>query len=537
MDESLNLSHIVEQNLLFYKGEFIMDHGILSLVPPLLALIMVIVTRKVLLSLGIGIIVGALMVNQTSETMINDSISQILTLVVEIFYVDGGVNTWELFILLFLLLLGIIATMVTITGGSLAFGEWALSKVKTRIGAQFVSTFLGLIIFIDDYFNSLTVGNISRPFTDRHKVSRAKLAYIVDSTSAPICVISPVSSWGAYIITIIAGIFVTHGVTQYGPLQAFIYMIPMNFYAIFAVLLVFAVAYFKLDIGPMRTHELRAINTGVLLDPSKEEAPGDSSNLTPLAEGKMKDLIYPIVVLFGATILFMLITGAQGTEGNVTILSIFENTDVARSLLYGGIISSLVALVIAIMRKIRTKDIAKGVIVGIKSMLPAVYILIFAWVIIGIIADLGTGAYLASLVDEHIHLGFLPVLLFLLACIMSLSTGTSWGTFGIMLPIAAEIATTTNVELLLPVMAAVLAGAIFGDHCSPISDTTILSSAGTGSHVIDHVITQLPYTIIVAFIATIGYLVLGFTQSVLLALLAAATLFVVIIIIIKFLIK
>lgn len=531
-------NHIVKQKRLsFYKGEVNMDHGFLSLIPPLLALFMVIITRRVLLSLGVGIIVGALMVNQTSETIINDSMMQILTYAVEIFYVDGAVNTWEFFIILFLLLLGIIATMVTITGGSQAFGEWALSKVKTRVGAQFVSTFLGLVIFIDDYFNSLTVGNVSRPFTDRHRVSRAKLAYIVDSTSAPICVISPVSSWGAYIITILAGIFATHGVTQYGPLQAFIYMIPMNYYAIFAFLLVLAVAYFKLDIGPMRTHELRAIKTGELVDPEKGEAAGDTSKINVLVDGKIGDLVYPIAVLFGVTILFMFITGIQGTEGKVTILTIFENTDVARSLLYGGSISVIVAIIIAAIRRVKAKDIVKGVFVGIRSMLPAVNILIFAWVIIGIIDDLGTGTYLASLVDEHINLGFLPVLLFLIACIMALSTGTSWGTFGIMLPIAAEIATTTDVDLLLPVMAAVLAGAIFGDHVSPISDTTILSSAGTGSHLIDHVITQLPYAIIVAVIAAIGYLILGFTQSIFLSLLATLAIFALFILLIKLFIK
>lgn len=514
-----------------------MDHGVLSLIPPFLALIMVLVTRKVLLSLGVGIIVGALMVNQTSSTMINDTISQILTLLVEIFYVDGGVNTWEFYIILFLLLLGIIAAFISITGGSQAFGELALSKVKTRVGAQFAAGFLGIILFIDDYFNALTVGNVSRPFTDRHKVSRAKLAYIVDSTSAPICVVAPMSSWGAYIITILGGILVTYGVTDYSAIQAFVMMAPMNFYAIIAVLLVFATVYFKLDFGPMRTHEQRAMETGELVDVTKGPAPGDTQDLEPTGKGKVGDLVWPIAVLIVTTIIFMIVTGVQGTDGKVSLLSIFENTDVARALLYGGSISALLSLGIAVKRKVPGKLIIKGTWSGIKSMLPAVYILIFSWIIIGIISDLGTGQYLAGLVDEHIHLGFLPFLLFILAGIMALSTGTSWGTFGIMLPIAAEIAAATNIELLLPVMAAVLAGAVFGDHCSPISDTTILSSAGTGSHVIDHVVTQLPYTLTAAAIAGVGFLVLGLTTSIILSLLATLLVFALVIAVMKVAIK
>ncbi|WP_088032682.1 Na+/H+ antiporter NhaC family protein [Evansella clarkii] len=511
-----------------------MEHGVLSLLPPILALVMVIITRRVLLSLGIGIIVGALMVNQGEEAFINETLSQILSIVTGIFWSDGGVNTWEFYIILFLLILGVIAALITLTGGSRAFGEWALNRVKTRIGAQFVSAFLGIIIFIDDYFNSLTVGNVSRPLTDRHKISRAKLAYIVDSTAAPMCVIAPLSSWGAYIITIIGGILITHGVTQYEALQAFLLIAPMNFYAIFAILLVFAVAYFKLDLGPMRTHEMRALETGELTDKAKGPVPGDAEDTKPAVEGRTGDLIWPIVTLIAATVVFMIVTGIQGTEGQAGLLATFENTDVAASLLYGGLIALIVTIAIAFMRRLHINKIGSGIFAGIKSMLPAIYILIFAWTIIEIIGELGTGEYLAGVVNEHIQIGYLPVLVFLLAGFMAFSTGTSWGTFGIMLPIAGDMAAATDISLLLPVMAAVLAGAIFGDHCSPISDTTILSSAGAGSHHIDHVLTQLPYALITALISSAGFLVLGFSGSLLLALLTAAAAFVLITAALKF---
>lgn len=487
-----------------------MEYGILSLLPPLLALILVILTKRVLISLGVGIVVGALMVNQS----ISEAISQIFTIVSGIFISDGAVNSWEFYIILFLLILGMIASLITITGGSRAFGEWALTKVKSPIAAQFVAGFLGIIIFIDDYFNSLTVGNVSRPFTDRHRISRAKLAYIVDSTAAPICVISPVSSWGAYIITIIGGILVTHGVTQYEALQAFLLIAPMNFYAIFAILLVFAVAYFKLDFGLMRTHEKRAQETGELVDLKKGPVPGESENTHPVADGKVSDLILPIVTLIIATVFFMIFTGIRATEGQLSLLATFENTDVAAALLYGGLISLIITIAIAFLRRLPVKHLGVGLWAGVKSMLPAIYILIFAWTIIEIIGELGTGEYLASLVNEHIHLGFLPALLFIVAGFMAFSTGTSWGTFAIMLPIAGEIAAVTDITLMLPVLAAVLAGAIFGDHCSPISDTTILSSTGAGSHHIDHVLTQLPYALIVGFISIISFLALGFSGSV-----------------------
>ncbi|MED3645297.1 Na+/H+ antiporter NhaC family protein [Halalkalibacterium halodurans] len=505
-----------------------MEGSIWSLIPPLLALVMVILTRRVLLSLGIGIIVGAIMLN---DFAILESIKHVAELVGAIFVTEGAINDWELFIIFFLLLLGMMAALMTRSGGTRAFGEWAVRKVKTRVGAQLLAFWLGIIVFIDDYFNSLTVGNVSRPLTDRHRVSRAKLAYIVDSTSAPICVISPISSWGAYIITIIAGILATHGVTQYGGLQAFVMMVPMNLYAIVAIGLVFAVAWYNLDVGAMKIHETKAVETGELLDAAKGPAPGEQDQVKVVKQGRVSDLILPIVALVIGTVTFMITTGIQGTEGTVTILSIFENTDVARALVYGGLIGFIVALVLNLVKG--ANGLGGSLWAGIKSMLPAIYILIFAWTLIGIIDGLGTGGYLASLVDGRIPPMLLPAILFLIAGVTAFSTGTSWGTFGILLPIAGEMAAVIDVTMILPMLAAVLAGAIFGDHCSPISDTTILSSTGAGSHHIDHVITQLPYAILSAVISFIAFLALGMTNSVLIGLAVAIGLLVLSVIILK----
>ncbi|RBW71278.1 Na+/H+ antiporter NhaC family protein [Bacillus taeanensis] len=507
-----------------------MEHSALSLIPPILALIMVMVTRKVLLSLGIGIIVGALMINQYS---VGDSALQIYEIVKGIIISDGSLNTWNIYIIFFLLLLGMITSLISMAGGSRAFGEWAMKRVKTRVGAQLITILLGIIIFIDDYFNSLAVGNVSRPLTDRHRVSRAKLAYLIDSTAAPICIISPISSWGAYIIAIIGGLLATHGVTEISALSAFMTMIPMNLYAIIAMILVVAAALYNINLGSMKTHEERAVKTGEVLDPQKGEVPGETSDLPESSNGKVRDLVLPILALIAATVAFMMITGAQNTEGTATILSIFENTDVAASLLYGGLVGLAVTIVIFLTKGMSAGSFGKGLWSGIKSMLPAIYILFFAWTLIEIISGLGTGKYLAGLVNEHINIAYLPFLLFIIAGFMAFATGTSWGTFGIMLPIAADIAAAADITMLLPVMAAVLAGSVFGDHCSPISDTTILSSTGAGSHHIDHVMTQLPYTAAAAVISAIGYLVLGFTGSVLAALLSALVLLTIFIFITK----
>ncbi|SDK07490.1 Na+/H+ antiporter NhaC family protein [Sediminibacillus albus] len=494
-----------------------MEGTIYSLIPALLMLILVIATRKVLLSLGAGVIVGAFMLHDYN---LLSALQEIWFVFRTIFVAEGALNSGNLYLLGFLILLGITTAFLTASGGSQAFGEWAIHKIKTRKGAQLMPSVLGLIIFIDDYFNSLAVGQIARPLTDRHNISRAKLAYFIDSTSAPITVISPISSWGAYIIGTLGSILAANEITEYAPLQAFVSMIPLNLYAFAAILLVFLVALFRLDIGPMQKHEKRALETGQLTDPERGDVPGDlDESIRANSDGKIYHLAVPIISLIVGTVAAMIVTGINNTEGEAGILDIFANTDVNISLFLGGILAVAVALLLYLIQQQPKTKTGRVLWEGTKAMLPAIYILVLAWMIGSIIDSLGTGEYLANLVQEaSLNPAFLPFLIFIVASFMALATGTSWGTFGIMLPIAGEITAMTDVNLVLPALAAVLAGSVFGDHCSPISDTSILSSTGAGSNHIDHVLTQLPYALIGAAASGIGYLILGITGQTLTAL-------------------
>lgn len=498
-----------------------MTNTIFSLIPPFIALLMVILTRKVLLSLGVGTLSAAFIL---ADLNISETVKIIYEAVVGIFVSEGALNTWNVYIIIFLLLLGVITAFISITGGSRAFGDWAMKRVKTRAGAQLVGAILGMVIFIDDYFNALAVGQITRPITDRQKVSRAKLAYIIDSTSAPVCVVSPISSWGAYIIALIGSILATHQITEYTPFSAFIQMIPMNLYVWVTIIVIFFVIFREMNIGQMKVHEDRAVLTGEVFDP-KKTIPGELKEDLPISKkGTVGDLVWPIIALVVGTVGTMFWTGSQAVEGEASVLAIFENTDVPTSLLYGGLLGFVIAAISFLRQAIIKKDVSGsafflGVKEGMKSMLPAVYILLFAWVFSGLIGQLETGTYLAGLVENSsINTAFIPFILFAVTGIMAFATGTSWGSFGILLPIAGDIAVATDVSLLLPAMAAVLAGAVFGDHCSPISDTTILSSTGAGSNHMDHVLTQLPYALISAGVAAIGYLVIGLTGSMIWAL-------------------
>ncbi|MFJ7827508.1 Na+/H+ antiporter NhaC family protein [Psychrobacillus sp. NPDC096623] len=493
-----------------------MENTIFSILPPLLAIVMVLVTKRVLLSLGVGIVSAALLVESFSPI---DSFVILWDSFLTSFW-DNGWNLYNIYILLFILMLGVITAIVSLSGGSTAFAAWAVKRIKTNRGSKLLTAFLGIIIFVDDYFNALAVGQIARPITDSHRVSRAKLAYFIDSTSAPICVVSPVSSWGAFLISQLGVIFATYAITDYTPLEAFMLMAPMNFYVIAALAMVFFTAWTENDLGPMKKHEKLAKETGVLFDPNKSN-PGDlQGNFPENNYGKVNDLILPIFSLIVVTLFSMFWTGYQASGKVMNIFVVFENTDVPFSLFIGGLVSTVLAILLYTRQfkrnpKANAGLIGKAVISGINSMLPAIFILIFAWSLSFLINALGTGEYLAKLVtDNNIPVGVIPFLLFVLTAFMAFATGSSWGSFGILLPIGASIIMVVEPELLLPVLAAVLAGAVFGDHCSPISDTTIMSATGAGVNVIDHVITQLPYAIISAVIAAIGYLVLGLTGSV-----------------------
>ena len=514
------------------------SHSSISLLPPLVALALAVLTRKVLVSLGVGVVLGALLLTDFSAGATAD---YLLTTVKGVFIEDGAINSWNMSIVVFLVLLGMMTALLTLSGGTRAFAEWAQTKIKTKRGAKLLAAFLGVFIFVDDYFNSLAVGSISRPVTDRFYVSRAKLAYILDSTAAPMCVLMPASSWGAYIITVIGGILVSHGVTEYSALSAFLQLAPMNFYAVFALLMVFAVAWFQIDVGAMKKHEVQASH-GVGFDEGDDDSQAkdlnDELEIEESEHGRVADLVMPIVILILSTFFFMIFTGYQALEADgiaFNILGAFENTDVGKSLCYGGLFGLVSALIPVLRQKIPMADVVKTLWIGAKSMFGAILILLFAWSIGSVIGDMATGKYLSTLVQGNIDPMLLPVILFLLSGLMAFSTGTSWGTFGIMLPIAGDLSAATDIALLLPMLSAVLAGSVFGDHCSPISDTTILSSTGARCHHIDHVSTQLPYALSVALVSAIGFLVLGMTGSLAVSFMAATVTFIVVCVLLSWL--
>ncbi|QEY25023.1 Na+/H+ antiporter NhaC family protein [Neisseria animalis] len=476
------------------------SHSVLSVVPAFLALALAVITRRVLLSLGIGVIVGVLLLTGGNPL---DGLTHLKNLAVSLTWADGAWALDKPKILLFLLLLGIFTSLLTFSGSNQAFADWAKRHIKNRRGAKLLTACLVFVTFIDDYFHSLAVGAIARPVTDKFKVSRAKLAYILDSTAAPMCVLMPVSSWGASIIATIAGLLVTYNITGYTPIGAFVSMSLMNYYALFALIMVFVVAYFSFDIGSMARLERAALKENHV---AHENADGKT--------GRVYALIIPVAVLIASTLASMMYTGAQALE-TFSILGAFENTDVNTSLVFGGV-CGILAVLLCTFGKIDTADYPRAVWVGMKSMFGAITILILAWLISSVVSDMKTGEYLSTLVAGNINPGFLPLILFLLGSVMAFATGTSWGTFGIMLPIAAAMAVKIDPSLIIPCMSAVMAGAVCGDHCSPISDTTILSSTGAQCNHIDHVTTQLPYALTVAAASAVGFLTLGFTQSALL---------------------
>ncbi|MDP8163272.1 Na+/H+ antiporter NhaC family protein [Pasteurella skyensis] len=498
------------------------SHSIWSLVPALLALSLAMFTRKVILSLSIGIIIGSFML--TNGDVINGLI-YIKNSIISLVYSDGELNSNNINIVLFLLLLGVLTTLLSTSGSNQAFANWAQEKIKGRRGAKLMTASLVFFTFIDDYFHSLAVGAIARPVTDKFKISRAKLAYILDSTAAPMCVLMPVSSWGAYIITLVASLLATHSITQYSSLGAFMTMSLMNFYAIFSMIMVFVVAYFSFDIASMARFEEEAMNQKVVEEESATVV------------GKVRNLVLPIATLILVTVAMMIYTGydALASDGKAfSLLGAFENTTVGISLVVGSIVALVVVTFFLIIDgQFNISDYTKSWGVGIKSMSGAILILCFAWTINGVIGDMQTGKYLSTLVTGNMSPAFLPAILFVLAAGMAFSTGTSWGTFGIMLPIAASMAVHADPTLILPCLSAVMAGAVCGDHCSPISDTTILSSTGAQCNHIDHVTSQLPYAMLVAVATIFGYLTLGFSGSLLASFAVTGSIFVALIFIFK----
>ena len=489
---------------------------LLTILPPLVAIIMVIATRKVLISLLSGSLLSILLITNFHPLQ---SIELLVSSVVELFWVEGALNWYNILILTFLLELGAITALVLMAGGTAAFSNWARKRVQSRRGSQILTAILGMVVFIDDYFNALAVGQISRPISDQEKVSRAKLAYLVDSSSAPTVVLVPLSSWGASIIGIMAPIIAASALTM-SEMEVFIRSAAMNFYAIAAIILLWVVVLWQLDFGPMRKEEQRAaLGNGLM--PEGDDAPGQITDDLPTHHsGTIQALVVPFVILVFGGVGGMFFTGASAA-GSGSMLDAMANADVAMSLNIGGVAGLIAALIYCVSYTRNNAEFNAGVITkgtadGAKSMLPAIYILLLAWMLGSLIGQLGTGEYFASLVTSlSVSPIWLIPLLFLIAAGMAFATGTSWGSFGILLPLAGEImnAAAPDGTLLIPAFGAVLAGAVWGDHSSPISDTTILSSTGAGCAVATHVNTQLPYAFVGAVAALVGYVLYAVTTS------------------------
>lgn len=491
-------------------------YPILTLLPPLIAIVLVIVTKKVLVSLGAGAVVAGLVLAEFNPVSM---VVWIWDAVVRLVWVDGEINWFTILIVAFLFQLGIVTALVMMSGGAAAFTEWAAKRIKSRRGARVLTGLLGMIIFIDDYFNALAVGQVARPITDRYQVSRAKLAYMIDSSSAPTVVLMPLSSWGATIMGIMAPVLAA-STLAFTQIEAFVLSAFMNYYAIAALLLLWLTILLGLDFGGMRREELRAAQ-GRGLYGAHDVAPAQMDENVPThTGGAMRALIMPFVVLFIGVVIGMYVSG--GIVGDDwSVLATLANTDVAIALNVGGLAALAVAGCYCVRytqgsAKFPTGTRRRGVAHGAKSMSGAVLILLFAWVLADLIGELGTGEYLASVVEAlSMPAVWLVPALFVVAGLIAFATGTSWGSFGILLPLAGEMMTAVpgGHEFLIAAFGAVLAGAVWGDHSSPISDTTILSSTGAACSIPTHVSTQLPYAFVGALAALVGYVVYALAQS------------------------
>ncbi|PRZ04108.1 Na+/H+ antiporter NhaC [Isoptericola sp. CG 20/1183] len=509
------------------------SYPILTLLPPVIAIVLVVITKRVLVSLGAGILAAALLVADLDPL---ETLRLVWESFAAIFWTDGAVNTWYVYILVFTLMLGVIAAFIMMSGGTKAFADWAVERIRTRRGAQVLPAVMGIVVFIDDYFNALAVGQVARPVTDRHRVSRAKLAYIIDSTSAPVAVLAPFSSWGAYIMGLLAPIVAASALSM-SSVQAFLGAAAANYYGIVAVLLVWLTVALRLDVGPMRQEEGRAVADGRTFA-DDATVPGQLSEDLPVHEpGARRALFVPFVLLVLGVFGGIVWTG-YAAAGSWAVVDILAETDTSAALVVGGTLG-LVAAVYYYLRytapnpRFSGKHFGRGWVEGVKAMWPAVSILVLAWMLTGLIDQLGTGAYLGGLVeDADLSASWLVPVIFVLAAAMAFSTGTSWGSFALLLPLVGGIMNTIGeTDLLLPALGAVLAGAVLGDHASPISDTTILSSTGAGSDVITHVLTQLPYAGAAGLAALAGYVAVALGAGTAVGLLVAVVALVVVVVV------
>ena len=464
-----------------------------SLVPSLIAICLALITKEVYSSLFIGIVVGGLFAanfnfEKTVLHVFSDGI------------VASVADSYNVGILVFLVMLGAIVAMMNKAGGSAAFGRWAQDHIKTRVGAQFATVVLGVLIFIDDYFNCLTVGSVMRPVTDRHKISRAKLAYLIDATAAPVCIIAPISSWAAAVSS-----YVEDG----SGLALFIRTIPYNLYALLTIVMMVTLTAREVDYGPMAKYERNAKEKGDLFS-GKNPYEGIQDNVP---EGKVivLDLVLPIVVLVACCVVGMIYSG--GFFSGENFIDAFSNSDASVGLMLGSAFGLIFAIIYYLIRKSFTfKEAMESIPEGFKAMVPAIMILIFAWSLNTMTSYLGADEFVAGIIDNSAKglQMFLPCVIFLIGVFLSFATGTSWGTFGILIPIVLKaFPWSAGNPISIVCVAACMAGAVCGDHCSPISDTTIMSSAGAQCEHVNHVSTQLPYAMTAAAVSAVGYLLSG----------------------------
>ena len=468
-----------------------------SLVPPIIAIVLALLTKEVYSSLFVGIVGGALMLN-------NFHLENTMNRVFSDGFIASVCDTYNMGILVFLVLLGMIVALVNKAGGSAAFGKWAETHIKTRIGAQLATIALGVLIFIDDYFNCLTVGSVMRPVTDKHKISRAKLAYLIDATAAPVCIIAPVSSWAAAVAA-----FAEDG----QGINLFIRAIPYNFYAILTIVMMICIVKMKLDFGPMARFEKNAVEKNDLFSGKNPYADADAQNSEQGTKGKISYLLVPVILLIIFCVLGMLYTG--GFFNGEGFVEAFSNSDASVGLMLGSFFTIAVTLIFYLITgALKFRDMMEALPNGFKAMVPAILILIFAWTLKDITIELGAKQYVYELVNGSAQgfSNFLPAIIFAIACLLSFATGTSWGTFGMLIPIVQNVFPMENM-LSIVCISACMAGAVCGDHCSPISDTTIMSSAGAQCDHVNHVNTQLPYAVTCAAVSFVAYIFSGFVPN------------------------
>ncbi len=480
-----------------------------ALIPPVVAIVLALITKEVYSALFVGIIIGALLYSGGNPI---GAIEHFFGILHE--EVSGNLG-----ILIFLIILGTIVALMIRAGGSKAYGDWATRSIKTKSGALISTGLLGIVLGVDDYFNNLTVGNVMRPVTDTHHISRAKLAYMCDAVAAPVCIMMPISSWAAAVSGIIDG---------YDGFTLFVQAIPYNFYAILTLIMVFLTAALNIDFGPMKKHEDNAAKGDIYTTPERPYANAAEMKFNP--NGKVIDLVLPVIILIAGCVIGLVYTG--GLFEGVALQEAFANCDAPRGLSMGSFVSLIIIMVYFLLRKAFSfNEMMECLPEGFKLMVPATLILTFAWTISGVTGSLGAAPFVAGVV-ESFGAGlqnFLPAVIFIIACLLAFATGSSWGTFGILIPIVTEVFPPVNglpSPILMMAIGACLGGAVMGDHCSPISDTTIMASTGAQCHHINHVATQMPYAVVVAAVCVVSYILAAFLPNVIIALPVAIVLMV-----------